>query len=110
MDNKEIKITNLDTLQREKQRLKMYCSYQEQMIHDKMVYMKDHYKQVLGDTLLPFSMEANRKVSNVLDTINEYVFNKFLRLDLDGKNKLKGALIKMGQIGILRFFNNFRKP
>ena len=109
MNNDAIKITNLETLRLEKQRLKMYCSYQENKIHDKVTSIKDNYKQIVGETLLPFSTEANKKVSNVLDTINEYVFDKFLRMDLSGKNKLRGALIKIGQIGILRFFNNFRK-
>ena len=79
------------------------------MIQDKFIYIKDNYKQVIGESLLPFSTEANKKVSNVLDTINEYVFDKFLRMDLSGKNKLQGALLKIGQIGVLRFFNNFRK-
>ena len=78
-------------------------------MHDKILFIKNNYKQVMGEQFLPFSMEANKKVSNILDVINEYVFDKFLRLDLDGKNKLSGALIKIAQIGVLRFFSNFRK-
>ena len=109
MNNAAIKITDLTTLQWEKQRLKVYCSYQEKMVQDKIIYIKDNYKQLMGEQFLPFSTEANKKVSNVLDVINEYVFDKFLRLDLDGKNKFSGALIKIAQIGVLRFFNNFRK-
>lgn len=109
MIDEPIKITNLETLQREKQRLKMFCSYQEQSFKDKIQYAKHNYKQLIWEEFLPYGDEQNQKISNVLDWTNEFVFGKFLRMDLEGKNKISGSLIKLGQVGLIRLFNSVFK-
>jgi hypothetical protein len=109
MINEPIKIINLESLQREKQRLKMFCSYQEELISDKVNFIKYNYKTIIAEEFLPYNKDENKKVSGVLDMANEFVFGKFIGLDLDGKNKLAGALIKMVEVGAVKLFNSFKK-
>ena len=109
MNNEPIKITNLKTLQREKQRLQMFSGYQEQLLKDKINFIKQHPQQLIAEELLPYSSDKNRKISGIFDTVNEYIFEKFLGLDLNGKNKLSGLLIKLSEVMIMRLFNNFKK-
>ncbi len=109
MINEPIKITNLDSLQREKQRFKMYASYQEELLKGKINYMKKNTNQLLAEQFLPYEQDKNKKISNIMDTANEYIFEKFLGLDLSGKNKLSGLLIKLSEVMIVRLFNNFKK-
>lgn len=109
MINEPIKITNLESLQREKQRLKMYSSYQEELLKNKITYIKQNTNQLIAEQFLPYESEKNKKISNIMDTANEYIFEKFLGLDLSGKNKLSGLLIKLSEVMIVRLFNNFRK-
>ncbi len=109
MNNEAIKIIDLESLQREKLRLKMHCSYQEKALKDKVYSIKHNYKQLIGEELLPYSSDKNKKISGILDNVNAFVFEKFLGFDLDGKNKLSGSLIKIAQVGILRLFNRFVK-
>ena len=109
MNNEPIRITNLKTLKHERQRLQMYTSYQEQLLKDKINYIKQHPQQLIAEEFLPYSSDTNRKVSNIFDTANEYIFEKFLGLDINGKNKLSGLLIKLSEVMIVRLFNKFKK-
>jgi hypothetical protein len=109
MINEPIKITNLETLQREKQRLKIYCSYQEEHVKDKINFIKSNYKQIIGEEFLPFNTDTNKKVSNVLDWVNEFILGKVLNIDVNGENKLPGSLIKTAEVIIVRLFNNLAK-
>jgi len=109
MINEPIKITNLETLKREKQRLKIFCSFQEKMIKDKIIFIKLNYKQIIGEEFLPYTSEKNKKVSSTLDWINEFVLAKFLKIDVKEKNKLPGTLIKIAEVLLIRLFNNFTR-
>ncbi len=109
MIDEPIKITNLQTLKREKQRLKIFCSYKEELVKDKFNSIKYNYKQIIGEEFLPFNNEKNKKVSNILDWVNEFVLGKILKIDVDGKNKLPGILIKIAETAIIRLFSNFSK-
>ena len=109
MINESIKITDLESLQREKQRLKMYCSFQEQLLKDKIAFLKQNHNKVIGEEFLPYDNEKNKKISDVLDWVNEFVLGKVLRMDVDGKNKLSGSLIKIAEVAAIRLFNNFKK-
>ena len=109
MINEPIKITNLESLQREKQRLKIYSSYQEELLKNKINYIKQNTNQLIAEQFLPYQTDKNKKISNIMDTANEYVYEKFLGLDFSGKNKLSGMLIKLTEVMIVRLFNNFRK-
>ena len=109
MISEPIKVIDLETLKREKQRLKLQCAYQKELIKDKVAYIKSNYMQMIGEQLLPYKDEENAKINGILDTVNEFVFGKILRMDFNGKNKLSGALIKLAEVGIVRLFNNFKK-
>jgi hypothetical protein len=109
MTNEPIKIVNLATLQREKQRLKLFCSYQEQLLQDKIASIKYNYSQIIGEEFLPYTNDKNRKISNWLDLINEFVFGKLLGKTIGGKNKLPGLVLKITQIVAIRFFDSFMK-
>ena len=109
MISEPIKITDLESLQREKERLKMFCSFQEELLSDKLNYIKNNPKQLIGEEFLPYDTDQNRKVSGVLDWVNEFVLGKFFKMDLDGKNKLSGALVKAAEVGAIRLFNKFLK-
>lgn len=109
MISEPIKITNLQTLKLEKQRLKIYCSFQEELVKDKIIFIKLNYKQIIGEEFLPYTSEKNKKVSNILDIVNEFVMGNFLKMDVDGKNKIPGSLIKIAEVAIIRLFNRFVK-
>ena len=109
MISEPIKITNQETLQREKQRLQMFCSYQEELLKNKITYLKENTSEVIAEQFLPYERDTNRKVNNIMNVANEYVFEKFLGFDLSGKNKLSGMLIKLTEVMIVRLFDKFRK-
>ena len=109
MINQPIKINSLESLQREKQRLKLFCSFQEEIVKDKIISIKLNYKRIIGEELLPFGGEKNTKVSNILDWVNEFIFEKLLKLDIDGKNKLSGSFVKIAEVLIIRLFSKFGK-
>lgn len=107
-----IKITDLATLKREKQRLQMYTSFQEERIQEKFNSIKTNYKQIIGEELLPFSSDINSKVSGALDWINDFVMGKILKVNVDGtdtKSKLSGGLIKLVEVIAIRLFSGFLK-
>lgn len=109
MINEPIKITNLQTLQQEKQRIKIYCSFQEELLKNKIIFIKTNYKQIIGEEFLPYTSEKNKKVSDILDWVNEFVLSKFQKVGVDGKSPLSGSLLKIAEVGILHLFNKFGK-
>jgi hypothetical protein len=109
MTKEPIKINNLETLQREKQRLSLYCKFQEKLLEDKFTIIRQNYKQVIGEEFLPYTLEKNRKVSGLLDWINEFIFDKLLGINPEDKHKLPEILIKLTQILVIRAFDAFAK-
>ncbi len=109
MINEPIKITNLQSLQREKQRLIIYCSYQEEQMIGKINFIKSNYKQIIGEEFLPFTDEKNKKVNTILDWVNEFILSKFFKMNIDGKSDLSGTLIKIAEVILIRLFKNFGK-
>ncbi len=109
MINEPIKITSLESLQREKQRMKMYASYQEELLKNKITYIKQNTNQLIAEQFLPYEADTNIKISNIMDVANKFIFEKFLGFDFNGKNKVSGILIKITEVIIVRLFNNVRK-
>jgi hypothetical protein len=99
----------LHTLQQEKQRIKIYCSFQEELMKNKIIFIKSNYKQIIGEEFLPYTTEKNKKVSDILNWVNEFVLSKFLKGDIDGKSPLSGSLLKIVEVGIVHLFNKFAK-
>jgi hypothetical protein len=109
MINEPIKITDLETLQRERERLKMYSSFQEELIKNKITYIKENTNQLIGEQFLPYESNENKKINNIMDTANQFIFEKHLGFDLSGKNKLAGVLIKLSEVMIVKLFKHFKK-
>jgi len=109
MINEPIKIVDLASLEREKQRLKMLSSYQEQLLQDKIANIKNHYSEIIGEEFLPYSNQVNKKISNVLDIVNEFILGKFLGKSIGGKNKTLSIILKVTQVTIIRFLNGMIK-
>ena len=107
MINEPIKIVSLKTLQLEKHRLKLFCSYKEEVIKEKIVSIKSNYSSIIGEEFLPYDKEKNRKVSNFLDIINEFLVGKLLGKTIGGKNKFLSLLVKVTQIIVIRTFDSF---
>lgn len=109
MTKEPIKINSLETLQREKQRLTLYCTFQERLLHDKFNAIRVNYKQVIGEEFLPYDLEKNRKVSSMLDWINEFICDKLLGINPEEKHRLPEILVKLTQILVIRVFDAFSK-
>ena len=109
MINEPIKIINLKTLQQERERLKMYSSFQEELLKNKIKFIKENTNQLIGEQFLPYELNENKKVNNIIDTANQFIFEKHLGFDLSGKNKIAEVLIKLSEVMIVRLFNHFKK-
>lgn len=109
MVNEPIKITDLESLRREKERLKLYCSYQEDLLKEKMDYAKNNAHQIIGRYLLPFDSDKNEKINDALDWVNGFVLGKFFKSSSPEKGKLSEALVKIGEVVAIRLVNRFLK-
>ena len=109
MINEPIKIINLETLQREKQRLVMYSSFQEELLKNKITQLKQNANQLISEQFLPYETNDNKKINNIIDTANQFIFEKHLGFDLIEENKIAGLLIKLSEVMIIRSFNYFKK-
>lgn len=107
--NEPIKITDLDSLKREKQRLNMYCHMQEERIKDKINSVRTNYKQIIGEELLPFSTEINGKVSQAMDWVNDFIINKFIKPKTEGQEKITGGIIKLAEVLLVRLVSSVFK-
>ncbi len=110
--NEPIEITDLASLKREKQRLQLYCGFQEERIKDKFSSITTNYKQIIGDEFLPFSTDINSKVSSAMDWVNDLIINKLLKINTgDGgtKGKITEAVIKFAEVMAVRMFSKFLK-
>jgi hypothetical protein len=109
MMNEPIKITDLDSLKREKQRLNVYCHMQEERIKDKINSVRTNYKQIIGEELLPFSTEINSKVSQAMDWVNDFIINKFIKPKTEGQEKITGGIIKLAEVLLVRLVSSVFK-
>lgn len=105
MINEPIKIINFETLQQEKRRLEIFASYQEELLKNKITYIKQNTSQLIAEQFLPYELNENRKINNLMDSANQLFFEKYLGLDLTGKNKFSGLLIKLVEIFLVRLSN-----
>lgn len=107
-----IKITDLASLKRERQRLQVYCDVQEERIKDKFNSIKNNYAQIIGEEFLPFSGDVNSKISSVMDWINDLILGKLLKIKTEesgNKGKITEAVVKLAEVLVVRLFGNFLK-
>lgn len=63
------KIKNIETLIAEKERLKLLCKAQEQLIEKKLNYMQDNLGIIALETILPINNASKQSISNVFEGI-----------------------------------------
>ena len=107
MVKEAVKINTLESLEREKQRLKAYCDDHEKRMLNKIIFIKNNYPQIIAEEFLPFTKEKNIKISKAMDLGNEFVLGKFLKMDTDGKNKTFADMIKIAEVAVIRLVNQF---
>jgi len=90
MKNK-IRISDMDTLLREKQRLQTLCESQESVLLNHVHELQQNYKSMALYSVLPFKPDTNNKVVKVLGMIGENV------LPVVGLPFKGGGLVRMIQ-------------
>ena len=76
---------------------------------DKIIFIKSNYAQIISEEFLPFGTKKNKKVSVILDWVNEFILNNFFKGDANGDHKLSGHLLTIEEIVVIYFFNKFTK-
>lgn len=107
MNKTPAKISSLEDLRNEKQRLKSFCTYQEKLIAYKVNELKENYPRIISETFLPFEQEENKRVSSLLDGVNEFIFKLFPVSFRE--NKFTMLILKLVQIAIIRTFSSRKR-
>ena len=103
MNTTKIKITDLASLQMEKQRLKMQVEFSGEQIIEKVNGLWTNYPTLLASTM-PFSNEQNQKVSTWLEWLNSFLFDKIFssRKAHPAKDEIYKFLIRLTQVFVIR--------
>ena len=96
-------LDNLTKLKMEKNRLEVYCLYQEKLIGLKVDHFRQNYPEILGESLLPYDETQNIKVSSLLDAVNEVII-KLLPGTFEGRF-LPGMVLKMVEVIMINLIN-----
>jgi hypothetical protein len=96
-------LDNLKKLKMEKNRLEVYCLYQEKLIGLKADYFRQNYPEILGESLLPYDETQNIKVSSLLDAVNG-VITKLLPGTFEGRF-LPGVVLKVVEVIMINLIN-----
>lgn len=92
----------MKTLQQEKLRLKIYCTYQEKRIGDQLQYLKHDYGQSISSNLLPYSHDTNKILGTLLDWMNALFLGK-------KQSGWQGTALKVAQVLLIRAVKMFAK-
>ncbi|MCK9411750.1 MAG: hypothetical protein M0Q53_05580 [Prolixibacteraceae bacterium] len=93
------KIDNLEKLKIERNKLELYCTFQEKLIGLKIDYFKENYNTLLGRALLPYDPSQNIRVNDLLDSANGLIAGLLPGL-FKGKF-LPGVVLKLIQILVI---------
>lgn len=93
------KLKNLASLRMEKNKLQLYCSYQEKLIGLKIDSFRANYPKILGESLLPYDEDQNIRVNSLLDSVNDLIAKLFPGI-FRGRI-LPGILMKLLQVLVL---------
>ena len=104
--DKKRKLDSLAKLQAEKERLAIFCAYQEKLIAMNAGYLRENYPKVIGELLLPYDRVENTKVNNLLDTVNGFITKLFPNV-FKGR-KFPELILKLAQILVINLMQ--KKP
>jgi hypothetical protein len=93
-------MNSLTRLKMEKVKLSTFCTYQEKLIGQRVVYFRENYPKILGDTLLPYDRGQNVRVGSILDSVNEVIIG-LLPEKFEGK-RWSGMILKLVEIVMIR--------
>lgn len=103
MNTTKIKITDMQTLQMEKHRLRMQIAFTEKEISNKINELRTDYASLFAGAL-PFSSEQNSRVSQWLEWFNGFLFEKILRGKKSDTTKIEiyKFMIRLTQVFVVR--------
>ena len=104
IDNR-IKVTDLVSLQVEKERLKSLCDVRRVHLEEKVSQFKKNYPKAAMQLLLPFNKETNIRISNALDWVNDHLFSVLPGL---GRGP-SGNVLKLVQAAVIFLTYRFAK-
>ncbi len=99
----KIKVIDMQTLQMEKQRLRMQIAFTEKEINNKINRLCTDYSSLLAG-ILPFSREQNNRVSQWLEWLNGFLFERVFRTDKSktAKTEITKLMIRLTQVFVIR--------
>jgi hypothetical protein len=100
------KIDNLEKLRFEKNKLEIYCSYQEKLLGLQLEHFKGNYAKIIGDNLLPYDKTQTIQVNELLDSVNNLIANLLPGI-FKGKF-LPGFILKILQLVMINTFTKKR--
>lgn len=105
------KITDLDSLQTEKKRLKSLCAEAEKNLTADFNYLKENYSEMTVDFVLPFEKNTNRTTARVLDLLNSKFVDSALGIPQgnDKTRTLEQVGMRLLQMLVVRFGANYIK-
>jgi hypothetical protein len=108
---KKIKIVDIETLQQEKQRIKVLCKEKEIVLNKKLDYIQDNLGILALETILPINRKDKHQVNLKLDWVHGLI-NTFLpsiASKFDGSSKWV-KIVEMAIAAIvMRFFGSNNK-
>ena len=68
---KKIKVTNIETLHQERNRLKQLCKENEQSLNQKLNYIQDNLGIIALETIIPINRKDKNNISSKLDIFHD---------------------------------------
>jgi hypothetical protein len=101
-----VKIDNLEKLRFEKNKMQIYCSYQEKLMGLKFEHFKGNYSKILSDQILPYDKTQTIQVNELLDSVNNLIAT--LLPGIFKGRTLPGLMLKIIQLVMIRTFTKKR--
>jgi hypothetical protein len=101
-----VKIDNLEKLRFEKNKLEIYCAYQEKLMGLQLEHFKGNYAKIIGNELLPYDKSQTMQVNELLDSVNNLIAT--LLPGIFKGRFLPGFVLKILQLVIIRTFTKKR--
>jgi len=84
-------MNSLEKLKAEKERLRIFCAYEEKLIAMKIADIKKDFPEIIANEILPFEPDKNKMVNSILDAANNVITN-FISSKFKNSELLKSIL------------------